>query len=33
MGINPFTKKEVFHKGMDIAAPRGTNIYASKVKL
>jgi beta-lactamase regulating signal transducer with metallopeptidase domain len=30
MGINPFTKKEVFHKGMDIAAPRGTNIYASE---
>ena len=30
MGINPFTKKEVFHKGMDIAAPRGTNIYAAE---
>jgi len=30
ISINPFTKKEVFHKGMDIAAPRGTNICASE---
>ncbi len=26
--INPFTKKAVFHKGWDIAAPQGTKIYA-----
>ena len=30
MGINPFTKKAVFHNGMDIAAPLGTNIYAAE---
>jgi beta-lactamase regulating signal transducer with metallopeptidase domain len=30
MGINPFKKIAVFHKGMDIAVPQGTNIYASE---
>ena len=30
MGINPFTQKEVFHKGIDIAAPQGTKVYASE---
>lgn len=30
MGINPFTNKTVFHKGMDIAAPLGTKIYAAE---
>ncbi len=27
--INPFTKKEAFHKGIDMAAPKGTDVYAA----
>lgn len=27
--INPITKKEVFHKGIDIKAPEGTSIFAT----
>jgi len=27
--IDPFTKKEAFHNGIDIAAPKGTEIYAA----
>lgn len=27
--IDPFTKKEAFHNGVDIAAPKGTGIYAA----
>ncbi len=27
--IDPFTKKEAFHNGIDIAAPKGTEIYSA----
>lgn len=27
--INPFTKKEAFHKGIDVAAPKGTEVCAA----
>ena len=27
--INPFTKKEAFHNGIDVAAPKGTEVYAA----
>jgi hypothetical protein len=30
MAVNPYTKKEVFHKGIDIAAKQGSEIYASE---
>ena len=29
MAVNPFTKKTVLHKGVDIAAAEGTNVYAA----
>ncbi len=30
MRISPFTGEQTFHRGTDIAAPRGTPVYASK---
>lgn len=27
--INPFTKKEAFHKGIDVASARGTEVYSA----
>lgn len=27
--LDPFTKRKTFHGGIDIAAPKGTNVYAS----